>query len=277
VTGARAERELVAEIRSELAAVEPRRACDRIAQAAAFSGFTWRARRARQAPLVRSAIRLGHRPGDDTGTWSWEGSAGHCRIAYLRGLFLTHGSLSLANGRVHLEFVLDPADAERLAAQLGEMGLPATWRIRRGRGVVTWKSADTVAMFLRMAGARTSLFDLEARRVARLLGGELNRLLNAEAANLGRTVDSAARQLGAIEELGADGRLAALPRDGRVVAQARRDAPEATLGELAEATGLHRSAVQRELRRIERLAADGPTGAAVDEVEGLEGVMSGPI
>lgn len=256
MTSANAERELVAEIRSELAAVEPRRTCDRMAQAAAFAGFTWRATRARQAPLVRSAIRLGHRPGADAGTWSWEESADHCRIAYLRGLFLTKGSLSLANGRVHLEFVLDPAAAQSLVPRLTAMGLPATWRMRRGRGVVTWKSADTVATFLRMAGARTSLFDLEARRVARLLRGELNRLFNAEAANLGRTVDSAARQLSAIQELGTAGRLAALPGETRAVAEARRDAPEATIGELAEATRLHRSAVQRELQRIERFAVE---------------------
>ena len=100
------------------------------------------------------------------------------------------------------------------------------------------------------------LIDLEARRVARLLRGELNRLFNAEAANLGRTVDSAARQLSAIQELGTAGRLAALPGETRAVAEARRDAPEATIGELAEATRLHRSAVQRELQRIERFAVE---------------------
>lgn len=194
---------------------------------------------------------------DAIGAWSWEASAEHCRVAYLRGLFLTHGSLSLAGGRVHLEFVLDAAEAETLAVGLREMGLPASHRLRRGRGVLTWKSADTVATFLRMAGARTSLFDLEARRVARVLRGELNRLLNAEAANLARTVDSAARQREAIDELATEGGLGALPSEARAVAQARRDAPEASLGELADATGLHRSTVQRELQRIERLAATG--------------------
>ncbi len=274
MSGAPAERELAAEIRAELAAVDPRRPCDRIAQAAAFADLEWRRGwRRRQAPLLRTAVRLGHRRGSSMGeakraavsdelhdaieTWTWEASADHCRVAYLRGLFLTHGSLSLAEGRVHLEFVLDPADAETLAGRLREMGLPASRRLRRGRGVVTWKSADTVATFLRMAGARTSLFDLEARRVARVLRGELNRLLNAEAANVARTVDSAARQREAIDELAEEGGLTTLPADARTVAQARRDAPEASLGELADATGLHRSTVQRELRRIERLAAAG--------------------
>jgi DNA-binding MarR family transcriptional regulator len=42
----------------------------------------------------------------------------------------------------------------------------------------------------------------------------------------------------------------------RLVAEARRETPEATLGELAERLELHRSAVQRALERIERLAEE---------------------
>jgi predicted transcriptional regulator len=38
------------------------------------------------------------------------------------------------------------------------------------------------------------------------------------------------------------------------VADARREEPEATFSQLADRLGLHRSAVQRALERIERLA-----------------------
>ena len=75
--------------------------------------------------------------------------------------------------------------------------------------------------------------------------------------------------------LDADGRLAAQPYVVRLVADARRESPEATLGELAERLGLHRSAVQRALERIERLAlhddqrraaaASGPAGGATGD------------
>ena len=40
----------------------------------------------------------------------------------------------------------------------------------------------------------------------------------------------------------------------RLVADARRETPEATLSDLAERLELHRSAVQRALERLERLA-----------------------
>ena len=65
---------------------------------------------------------------------------------------------------------------------------------------------------------------------------------------------AAARHLEAIDALEADGRLAAQPYVVRLVADARREEPEATFSELAERLGLHRSAVQRALDRIERLA-----------------------
>ena len=47
------------------------------------------------------------------------------------------------------------------------------------------------------------------------------------------------------------------------VAAARRETPEATLSELAERSGLHRSAVQRSLERIETLALHDDDGAGL--------------
>jgi hypothetical protein len=174
----------------------------------------------------------------------------------LRGRFLARGSLSLAGGRTHLEFVVPAEDAALLAGRLGEVGLPAAWRVRRGKGVVTWKSAEAVGTFLRRIGAAGALLELEARQVSRALRGELNRVLNAESANLQRAVAAAGRQLDAIAQLDADGRLQEQSYVVRLVAEARRETPEATLTELAERLELHRSAVQRALERMERLAAD---------------------
>jgi hypothetical protein len=47
----------------------------------------------------------------------------------------------------------------------------------------------------------------------------------------------------------------------RLVADARRATPEASLADLAERLGAHRSAVQRALERVERLALQ-PDGEA---------------
>jgi hypothetical protein len=254
----RGDRELVLALRSELASIDPSRPCDRRAEADGLGTEHPHLTRttARDAPVARLRVRLARElAGDGAVQFDWDAAAEHCRLAWLRGLFLARGSLSLAGGRTHLEFVVDAREAPVLATHLTAFGLPASWRVRRGRGVVTWKSSDTVGLFLRRIGASAALLEVEARQVSRALRGELNRVLNAESANLQRAVGAAGRQVAAIEELAATGELAEQPYVVRAVAEARRETPEATLSELAERLEIHRSAVQRALERIERLAA----------------------
>ena len=275
---ARTERDLVLALRAELAGIDPARDCDREAERLGLEldlPGRWR-----DATLARLAVRLARRePGEAAAAapafgspavgapavrapaavppadaFDWPNRAEHCRMAWLRGRFLSRGSLSLSNGRTHLELVVASEDAPVLASWLEDAGMPPSWRVRRGRGVVTLKSAEIVQVLLRRIGAGASLLELETRQVARTLRGELNRVINAESANLVRTVRAAGRQLDAIAALTADGRLAEQPPTVRAVAAARRETPEATLVELAERLAIHRSAVQRALDRIERLA-----------------------
>ena len=127
---------------------------------------------------------------------------------------------------------------------------------------MTWKSTESITAFLGRIGGSGALLELEARSVARSLRGDLNRVINAESANLARSVAAAGRQLDAIDALEADGRLALQPRTVRAVVEARRETPEASLSEIADRLDLHRSAVQRALDRVERLALhdDGGVG-----------------
>jgi DNA-binding protein WhiA len=259
----RSERDLVTALRAELAAIDPARPCDRLAEAAGLGASAV----PRDPAVGRLAVRLRRLAVSDASAvaaFDWASAPEHCRTAWLRGRFLSRGSLSLAGGRTHLEFVVAPEEAPVLAARLDEVGLPAAWRIRRGRGVVTWKSGEAVGTFLLRIGAAGTLLELEARQVSRALRGELNRVLNAESANLQRAVAAAGRQLDAIATLDADGRLARQSYTVRAVADARRETPEATLSELAERLAVHRSTVQRALERIERLAEQEPSAPAAD-------------
>ncbi len=273
------ERDLVSALRAELSGIDPARACDRRAEMAGLGV----ALTTREPAVARLAVRLEREIARDEGRHEdgerrvlrpaagrrayrvrpvadpvpdidWATAADHCRAAYLRGLFLSRGSLSLAASRAHLEFVVEVGRAAELADRLASIGLPAAVRVRRGRGVVTWKSIETIVTFLRTVGAGGSLLELEARQVARALRGELNRVINAESANLQRVVAASSRQVEAIDRLEREGRLDDLAPGTRRVADARREEPEATLTELAEALGLHRSAVQRALERIEAAA-----------------------
>jgi hypothetical protein len=99
------------------------------------------------------------------------------------------------------------------------------------------------------------VLEVESRLVMRQLQGHLNRVLNAESANLERTVASSARHIAIIEQLEATGRLAELGPLDRVVAAERRVAPEASFSELALRLGLSRARVQRAFQRLESAAS----------------------
>jgi DNA-binding transcriptional regulator WhiA len=189
--------------------------------------------------------------------WSWQAAAAHDRRAFLRGVLLASGSISFAASGPHVEFVLrDAAAATALRDALAGEEVRALVSRRRGRHVVYLKGQEEIAALLRLVGANRGVLELETHRVGRDVQARLNRLLNAEEANLGRTVRAADRQLAAIARLEAEGRLPALGQGLRDAAAARRRMPDADLDTLAEALGISRSAVNHRLRRLVELAGD---------------------
>jgi DNA-binding protein WhiA len=248
--------ELVAPLWAELAAIEPARRCCRVAERA---GLGAEARgRARTPAIGRLAVRLEGEGGTDG--FDWESSAAHCRMAHLRGLLLAHGSLSISAAGTHLELVVPSSALDAAAARVAALGFPAGARVRRGKGVLTWKEAESIIGLLRRLGSSAAALEIETRLLGRSLRGQMNRVVNAEGANLRRAVEAAHRQLSHIEALERNDGLRGLSRRTKRVVAARRRAPEATFGELAVAVGLSRAQVQRAFHEVESAvlhAADG--------------------
>lgn len=193
---------------------------------------------------------------DESAPWSWAEAKPCDQRAFLRGVLLS-GSVSLTPSGPHIEFVFDDARrARELARRLREMDVTCGTMARRGRRVVYLKGREQLGTLLRLTGANRALLDLESDRVARDVRNRLNRLLNAEEANLGRTVRAADRQLQAITRLQARGELDRLPSALRETAHQRRRQPDADLDAMAAALGISRSAVNHRLRRLVALAAD---------------------
>ena len=185
--------------------------------------------------------------------WSWADAKACDHRAFLRGVLLA-GSVSLTASGPHVEFVLrDARRAAELRRRLAEVEVRAAIIGRRGRHVVYVKGREQLGALLRLTGANRALLDLEAEGVARDVRNRVNRLLNAEEANLGRTVRAADRQLGAIDLLEREGTLARLAPSLRETAATRRRMPDADLDTLASALGVSRSAVNHRLRRLVEL------------------------
>lgn len=290
---------VAAELKGELARIQPARACCRRAELAGllFAGPTVRAGtpgrvRTLDHATARVAVQLAGTVGvaaegpmpaatrptaartapsraaagrhhlqvileaSDPDAWSWSSAKPHDRRAFLRGALL-NASISLGASSTHVEFVFqDRARARELLERLRSMNVRGRLLPRRGRSVVYLKGQEEVATLLRLTGANRALLDFEAGRVARDVRNRLNRLLNAEEANVDRTVRAADRQLRAIAELAAAGELERLPEALRETAQARQRQPDADLDTLAGSLGISRSAANHRLRRLVSLAAE---------------------
>ena len=221
------------------------------------------------APRVLPAGERGRYPGtrrhivvavsrEQLGTWRWEEAPACDRRSFLRGALLGFGSISFGRSGSHVEFVLRSADAaEMLLALLAQMDIRGLLAARRGAHVVYLKGQDEIAALLGLVGANRGVLELETQRVGRDVRARLNRLINAEGANVGRTVRAADRQLRAIDRLERDGTLPRLAPSLREVAAQRRRMPDADLDTLAGALGVSRSATNHRLRRLVELAGDG--------------------
>lgn len=178
--------------------------------------------------------------------------------AYLRGAFLAAGSISAPGRPAHLEVaVTSDAVAARLAALASDL-VGAHVGVStgdRGHRVVS-KSGETIGALLTAMGATRAFLEWDEHRLRRSLRSEANRLANADAANLRRTIDAAAAQTlaveRAIERVGWDG----LDDDLRGLALARLANPTASLAELGALCDppLGKSTVHRRLQRLEALA-----------------------
>jgi DNA-binding protein WhiA len=189
------------------------------------------------------------------------------RKSMLRGLFLGCGSVNAPSSRYHLEFV---APNDSWAKAIGDMASAAGARVgimeRSGQHVVYIKEGDGIVRILSLMGASRAVMEFENVRVVREVSGKVNRRLNFETANIGKTIGSGLRQAAAIERLESTGKLDRVPPALREMARWRTANPELNLEELAERMQLSKSAVNHRLRRLQEMADNpSPAGAQVAE------------
>lgn len=179
------------------------------------------------------------------------------REAFLRGLFLGAGSLTGPGHGYHAEVVVPAAVASRVAAELRRWGLRPGRARRRGRVGLYLKEAEQIAELLGRLGAHQAVLALENHRVVKGVRNRVNRLVNAETANLRKAVDAGLRQVEAIRRLVDAVGWEGLPASLRPVARARLEHPAASLRDLGQMLEppLSKSAVGHRIRRLQALAA----------------------
>jgi hypothetical protein len=184
-----------------------------------------------------------------------QGLGAHGRRGYLAGLFLAGGSLTPPRTGYLLELRLArPATVAAADAILRGFGLVPHRRIRREYSVLYLRGADQLAQALSLIDAQEARLRLEDARSVRSVRSVVNRLVNAEAANVDKAVQAAVAQSATIREFAARERVESLPAKLREAAEARLRYPEAPLEELGGYLGLTKAGVHYRLRRVLQLA-----------------------
>ena len=179
------------------------------------------------------------------------------RLAFLRGAFLSGGSVTDPTKRYHLEMTTSHYKVSReTCALLIECGFSPKELTRGGNNILYFKQSDYIEDFLTAIGAQVSAMGVMEAKVEKDLRNGVNRRVNCETANLTKVVDASMGQMAAIRALEEAGELDKLPGKLRETALLRKENPEATLQELAAMLEppITKSAINHRMRKLLELA-----------------------
>jgi DNA-binding protein WhiA len=179
-----------------------------------------------------------------------------CQRAFLRGAFLTSGSISDPYKQNHLELTSGWELATLVQEVLGRLGIVSRQFSRKGRPVIYLKDGEVIGEFLRLIGTHSSVLRFEQARVAKDVRNAINRVVNCETANVDKTVKAAMEQLQMIKTIDDYLGLVKLPTKLRAVAYKRINNPYASFQELAQSMDppLSRSAISYRIRQLKKIA-----------------------
>ena len=180
-----------------------------------------------------------------------------CKRAFLRGTFLAAGSISDPEKGYHLEIVCSTMErAEQIQSIMKEFELDARIVARKKSQVVYLKEGSQIVDFLGVVEAGISLMDLENIRIRKEISNNINRKVNCETANIGKTVSAAVKQIEDIRYIETHVGFSQLTEELEETAVCRLRYPEATLKELGEMMNppVGKSGVNHRLRKLGRIA-----------------------
>ncbi|MBQ6679214.1 MAG: DNA-binding protein WhiA [Lachnospiraceae bacterium] len=182
-----------------------------------------------------------------------------CRRAFLRGLFLSCGTVTDPSKNYQLELLFSGREAaERVRELLLTYEIRAKILERKNHYVLYLKEGDRIADFLALIGASDSFFSMENVRVLKEVRNTVNRRVNCEAANLKKTANAAVMKMRDIEYISEHIGFDRLPESLRQIAVLRMRYPDISLTELGQMLDppLGKSGVNHRLRRLSKIAEE---------------------
>lgn len=176
---------------------------------------------------------------------------------FLRGVFLSCGSVSVQKAGYHLELSVHSSEkCEQLYNLILEQGMKINRSVRRGVPYLYSKDSENISDFLTFIGAMQSSMEIMNIKIYKGFRSNINRKVNCEAANIGKTVAASAKQIEDINYIAECGEYEKLSSDLKELASLRVENPDISLSELAKLFDppITRSGVNHRIERIRKIA-----------------------
>lgn len=183
-----------------------------------------------------------------------------CKLAFLRGAFLSGGSVTDPAKGYHMEFTTTHHSVAREAYALIHEGVGFYPKIagRGGAQVLYFKQSDLISDCLTYLGAPVAAMGIIEAKLEKELNNKVNRRCNCDEANTSKVVEAAQEQLLAIRTLRSKGLLEQLPQKLLQAAVAREENPESSLTELASMMEppITKPAMSHRLKKLVQMAEE---------------------
>lgn len=180
-----------------------------------------------------------------------------CKRAFIRGAFLAAGSISNPKKDYHFEVVVPFKEkAVQLQKIIATFNVAVKIIKRKKNYVIYLKEGSQIVDILNVMEAHVALMELENVRIYKGMRNSINRKVNCEAANIGKTVKAATKQIEDINYIIHNKSSLLMSDSLKEVANLRINHPDASLKELGEMLNppLGKSGVNHRLRKINQIA-----------------------
>lgn len=181
--------------------------------------------------------------------------------AFLRGVFISCGSVTDPHKEYHLEIVLpDRQRSGELLKFISEHGMAVkeTHRGSAKRSVIYAKESGVIEDFLTYIGAANHSLEIMQVKIEKDVRNRVNRSVNCENANLDRTVNAAGKSIEDIKLVCEKIGEGSLSPELRETARLRLENPELSLSELCGmfSQPISRSGLNHRLKKLSAMAEE---------------------
>lgn len=180
-----------------------------------------------------------------------------CKRAFIRGAFISAGSLCNPERNYHLEFVESSLEiAEDIKRIINSFSVESKVVKRKKHFVIYVKEGEQIVELLNIMSAHKALMNLENVRIIKDVRNNVNRIVNCETANLNKVVLASIKQREEIEYIQNTVGLSYLPEQLKEIALLRLKYPDLSLKELGEIMipPVGKSGVNHRLKKIITIA-----------------------